>query len=311
MLLAKEVTDLKSVFFLLLAFMLSMTGCVNSKTASISREDASTSTRESGTEQIELIPRDSAVTANHESVDPDEIPVELIERAINTLHIVYWHTSHGSQITDGLSGLAGFDARFSGLDIRENPSGKANDLGNPDNKAWALQTRKYLDQNKDVNVVMWSWCGQLSSADAPYVQNYLDLMCSLENEYPEVTLVYMTGHLAGTGESGSLAVNNVRIRAFCEENRKVLYDFADIESYNPDGVYFGDRYANDACGYDSDEDKIPDRNWAIEWQQSHVEGVDWFSCGAAHSQPVNANMKAYAMWNLMARIAAFRTPAGS
>jgi len=31
--------------------------------------------------------------------------------------------------------------------------------------------------------------------------------------------------------------------------------------------------------------------------------VDWYRCGSAHSQPLNANRKAYAAWWLWARLA--------
>ncbi|MBN1893761.1 DNRLRE domain-containing protein, partial [bacterium] len=68
-----------------------------------------------------------------------------------------------------------------------------------------------------------------------------------------------------------------------------------IECWDPDGNYFGDRYVNDECYYDGG-------NWAIEWQNAHTQGVDWYNCGAAHTQPVNANMKAYAVWWLWARL---------
>ncbi|TET83275.1 MAG: PKD domain-containing protein, partial [Desulfobacteraceae bacterium] len=44
-------------------------------------------------------------------------------------------------------------------------------------------------------------------------------------------------------------------------------------------------------------------NWAIEWQNSHTEDVDWYDCTSAHSQPLNANRKAYAAWWLWARLA--------
>jgi len=44
-------------------------------------------------------------------------------------------------------------------------------------------------------------------------------------------------------------------------------------------------------------------NWATEWKNSHTEGADWYSCGAAHSQPLNANMKAYTAWWLFVQIA--------
>lgn len=253
-----------------------------------------------------------SIVINHANIQIDKIPLKWIDKAKKELHIAYGHTSHGSQITSGLLALTNFKkspfiyikgAPKDSLDLRDNPFITQMDLGTPNNKAWAPVTRKYLEKNKDINVVMWSWCGQLSKASQGYVNTYLSLMQEMEKQYPQITFVYMTGHLDGTGEKKTLAKNNNHIREFCIRNDKVLYDFADIESYNPDGVYFGDKNANDACAYDSDGDGKPDKNWAKEWQDRHKVGVDWYQCTAAHSQPVNANMKAYAAWWLMARIA--------
>lgn len=252
-----------------------------------------------------------SIVIDHTCIKLDQIPFEWIDKAKKSLHIAYGHTSHGSQITCGLIELTKFKnspyiykpGSEGSLDLRDNPFGRSMDLGNPNNKEWAAETRKYLQNNGDTNVVIWSWCGQVSNVNQRYIKNYLDLMQALEKEFPGVTFVYMTGHLDGSGENGNLAKNNRQIREFCISNGKVLYDFADIESYNPDGVYFGDKYANDACDYDSNNDKKPDNNWAKEWQEAHKEGVDWYQCTAAHSQPVNGNMKAYAAWHLMARIA--------
>ncbi len=254
----------------------------------------------------------SGIVADHTSIRIDRIPLDWVERAKKQLHIAYGHTSHGSQITEGMRELTNLrkgpyvyknGSPEGSLDIKDNPFGGDKDLGNPDNKTWAAETRKYLEKNPQINVVMWSWCGQLSNAGKEFVQNYLDLMQSLEEDFPNVTFVYMTGHLDGTGENGTLEKNNRQIREFCKNNGKVLFDFSDIESYNPDGTYFGDKYANDACEYDSNGDKKPDKNWAIEWQDSHKKGIDWYQCYSAHSQPLNANMKAYAMWHLLAEIA--------
>ena len=264
--------------------------------------------------------RSAPVIADHSSTKPDQIPGEWIENAKSGLHIAYGHTSHGSQITTGLSGLSSFKGepyiykkgeRKDSLDIRDNPFGGEKDLGNPDNKTWAEETRKYLDRNKDINVVVWSWCGQLSTGDSKFVKNYLELMQSLETQYPGVTFVYMTGHLDGTGEEGTLFKSNNTIREFCKSNNKVLYDFADIESYDPDGNYFADKYANDHCWYDKNGDKKHDRNWAQDWQNSHTKGVDWYTCEAAHTEPLNANMKAYAFWWLMAKLAGWGSDTGT
>jgi hypothetical protein len=251
-----------------------------------------------------------AVIIDHSSTALSLIPSEWISIAKQELHIAYSHTSHGSQLTSGMTGLV----TFRGTEYSWNKGGNngaldlhdyaiPGDLGSPDRTSWATETKTYLDQNPDVNVIIWSWCGQVSNATSAEIDLYLQLMSDLENEYPGVRFVYMTGHLDGTGLTGNLHLRNEQIRSFCRDNNKILYDFADIETYNPDGVYFGNKKPNDACGYDSNGDGNTDGNWGVEWQNEHSLGVDWFDCSAEHTQPVNANMKAYAAWWLWARLA--------
>ena len=247
---------------------------------------------------------------DHKAADLTSIPAEWITRAKTDLHIAYGHTSHGSQITDGMSGLAAFRGSTyawnnggtgGALDLHD--YAMPGDLGNPDFTQWEKETRAYLAANHNVNVIMWSWCGQVSTATEAQINTYLSLMNGLERDFPGVTFVYMTGHLDGTGVSGNLNRRNEQIRSYCNTNKKFLFDFADIESYNPDGRFYLDRWANDGCYYDGDSNGSLESNWAIDWQNAHTEGVDWFNCGAAHTQPLNANMKAYAAWHLWAMIA--------
>ncbi len=246
---------------------------------------------------------------DHTCIDLSDIPSEWINAAKTDLHIAYGHTSHGSQLTDGMSGLVDFKGQAytwnnggtnGSLDLHD--YAMPGDLGNPNYTQWELETRNYLASNGDVNVIIWSWCGEVSAASENDVSVYLGLMARLEEDFPGITFVYMTGHLDGTGLSGNLHVRNEQIRTYCKDHKKFLFDFADIESYNPDGDYFGDKIPNDACEYDSNNDGTRDANWAIEWQNSHTEGVEWYNCSSAHSQPLNANMKAYAAWHLWARI---------
>ncbi len=105
---------------------------------------------------------------------------------------------------------------------------------------------------------------------------------------------------------GNLHVSNNQIRDFCAANNKVLFDFADIESYDLDGNYFGDKLVDEACSYDSNNDSIRDANWATEWQDANPG--EWYDCTSAHSQPVNANQKAYAAWWLWATLAGWDDP---
>ena len=61
---------------------------------------------------------------------------------------------------------------------------------------------------------MGSWCGQVSSATEENINTYLSLMNGLENDYPEVTFVYMTGHVDGSGLTGNLHIRNEQIRSY-------------------------------------------------------------------------------------------------
>lgn len=265
---------------------------------------------------------------DHSCTNIYQIPVSAIESAKQQLHIGYGFTSHGSQITSGMTCLVEF------MNTKDYPynlfawnsSGTNNALflypgdgygyGDLDHDAgyypdWVNETREFLGEpnelgrggnNPEFNVIMWAWCGQLSWYSHDDVFNYyLDEMNQLESDYHGITFVYMTGHSDGSGLEGQLHQNNQAIRNYCISNDKVLFDFYDIECYDPDGNYFGDRYVDDACNYDGG-------NWATEWQNSHQQGVDWFNCDAAHTQPLNGNLKAYAIWWLWARLAGWAGP---
>jgi len=72
-------------------------------------------------------------------------------------------------------------------------------LGSPDRTSWASATRNLLNRSGGCNrnVVVWSWCGRAHTGNPADISTYLNLMSQLENEFPGVKLVYMTGHLAG------------------------------------------------------------------------------------------------------------------
>jgi len=263
----------------------------------------------------------NAIIANHTIAKLNLTPVEWIDSAKANLHIAYGHTSHGSQLITGMDGLEnwkGSQYAFNeggtngALDIDDYAFSGASDLGSPDRISWATATRNYLNNaaNSDVNVVIWSWCGQVSSATETDINTYLNLMNGLESDYPNVTFVYMTGHLDGSGVSGNLNQRNEQIRNYCLTNGKILYDFNDIESYDPDGNYYLDKDANDNCDYDSDGNNSLDKNWAIDWQNSHTINVDWYDCSPAHSQALNGNLKAYAAWWLWAKLAGWDSASG-
>jgi hypothetical protein len=275
---------------------------------------------------LSVLPTQAAgpIIIDHNHTDITRIPQSAIEQAKTNLHIAYGHTSHGSQLTDGMNGLVAF-SNGGGLGLslptdifswNNGGSGGALDLHDyamggdvgyyPQ---WVENTRAYLEDpsNADVNVIIWSWCGQVDDkySAGTLDSEYLTPMAQLEADYPHVTFVYMTGHVDHWDDANNKAANRM-VRDFCTDNNKVLYDFADIESYDPEGLYF--EFPHDNCDYYAGVGGAELGNWATEWQTSHTEGVDWYDCSSAHSQPLNANRKAYAAWWLWARLGGWDGP---
>lgn len=237
----------------------------------------------------------AAVVIDHTSVQGfEDIPSTYINLAKSNLRITYGHTSHGSQIVTGMTMLSsenetlyGYTTGSAGFLCDGCMSG-ASDLGYPNMTAWVTATRDYLNNSgSDRNVIMWSWCGQVSSAtESDIADSYLANMALLEQEFPDVTFIYMTGHLDGTGEAGNLYARNKQIRDYVNANNKILFDFADIESYDPDGTYYPDE--SDAC------------TWCTTWCEDNT-CPDCVSC--AHSHCFNCYNKGKAFWYMMAVLA--------
>ncbi len=223
-----------------------------------------------------------SLIANHIAVsDFDVIPSNYRNSVSDSLRIFYGHTSHGSQIMTGLDMIETEDANYVQPTIHE----ISDDLGHNGDTSWVPSTRVWLNANPDYNIVMWSWCGGCSDNNTAGINAYLTAMNQLEVDYPDVVFIYMTGHLDGSGVDGVLYASNNQIREYCAANDKVLFDFADIESYDPDGIYYPDE--SDGCG------------WCTTWCASH----DCESCGGcAHSHCFNCYQKGKAFWWLIARL---------
>jgi hypothetical protein len=154
---------------------------------------------------------------DHNCTDITQIPSQSIEAAKQTLHIAYGHTSHGSQVTDGMSELVGFANKGGkGLSLSKNIFAWNNggtdgaldledyamggDVGYyPD---WYNNTIDFLGdvnpetgmgkKNPDVNVIMWSWCGQAAGySESQMKTDYLTPMSQLEKEYFNVKFIYI------------------------------------------------------------------------------------------------------------------------
>jgi hypothetical protein len=245
-----------------------------------------------------------ALIIDHTCTDISQVPANRIDAVKSNLRIWYGHTSHGSQITSGMEALANSLFSFNnGPDSLSYYEVTGVDLGHEGDLTWRDITVTQLNQpTNDRNVVMWSWCGGVSDNTESGINTYLQAMDQLETDYPSVIFIYMTGHLDGGGESGNLHIRNNQIRDYCRANNKILFDFADIESYDPDGNYYLDREANDNCDY---YDGSIWRNWAQEWCAANPGECS--SCECAHSQSLNCDLKARAFWWMLARIAGWAT----
>ena len=255
------------------------------------------------------------IIIDHTCTDLNKIPANWLEQA-KQLTIHYAHTSHGSQINSGILNLESQHPIYSmairtssssaGLPSQEDPPALRMYDGNPPETY--IRPEDYWDSNNgkdrtmavvgtgDYNFSMWSWCGQVSGASENYIQNYLQTLNQFEREYPNMKFIYMTGHLDGTGPAGNLHLRNEQIRDYCKNNNKVLFDFADIERYNPDGTDYLGLGANDACDYSNG-------NRADQWCSAHPGSELCASCSCAHSRALNCNQKARAFWWMLARLA--------
>ncbi|MCD4845096.1 MAG: hypothetical protein K8R25_11485 [Methanosarcinales archaeon] len=283
-----------------------------------------------------------AIIIDHTNTDISKIPDEWITQAKSDLHIAYQHTSHGSQLVTGMNALENFpafgskyewfDNGASGLDLDDYGIPGCPDLSQGDTidgngvTPWVTATRNLLNNeaNYHVNVIMWSWCS-INGHDIP---RYLENMEILVAEYGEggshpraaqhpVAFVFMTGHAQGQGEGGFIHTANEQIRQHCLDNERILFDFADIENYDPDGIY----YYNMPMWDDLDYNLGRTDNWGIEWCNNNVgteleqlttgNGVSNYNgCGScAHcgdtgeGNTINCVLKGRAVWWMMANLA--------
>ena len=293
---------------------------------------------------VNTVNADYRILIDHTSTNLSQITEAAIDQAKTDLHIVYQHTSHGSQLITGMNVLETYpdfgnkyewsDNGSSGLDLDDYGIPGVADLSQGDSvdsngdTPWVISTRALLDNpaNSHVNVVVWSWCS-INGHDA---QRYVDNMEKLVSEYPSVYFVFMTGHAEGQGEDltvNTVHYNNQLIRAHCFANNRILYDFADIEAYNPGNPntpdspgyeYFWDRNMYDNLNY-------TDGNWGKEWialypdseltRLTTGDGIAGYSgcSGCAHSDSpsaanLNCVLKGRAAWWLWAKIPGLGTP---
>ncbi|MBN1250869.1 MAG: T9SS type A sorting domain-containing protein [Bacteroidales bacterium] len=234
---------------------------------------------------------------DHRHADLAQIPESYINLAKQNLKIRYFRRSHGSQIDiGGMAALRRFSSDYNTL-YSYNSTGANGELFldvewhslDIENSTWVQITRDYLNNaaNSQVNVVMWAWSSGFFDCD---VDQYLSDMEMLIGEYGPVgsmitsgqrtvpvTFVFQTACGQSSTDRNQLVYEgNKQIRQFCVDNNRILFDFNDIECYNPDNQYFGDgnpdgsytneRLLNDDLSYNVASGR---GNWGIEWNNAN------------------------------------------
>jgi hypothetical protein len=240
---------------------------------------------------------------DHLSTDIGYIPAQWVDSVKVNIDFHYAHTSHGAQLTTGLGRIESVDD-FYAVEILEGAlpdapgelcifDGQVNDDYVTPEEYWETaagmnSTREVLDNNPSINVSGWSWCTQVEYYTEAQIQAYLDSISKLEDEYPDVTFIYMTGNAQATGQSGlSRYLRNEQIRQYCSDNNKVLFDFADLDSWylNPDTGEW------EQATYQYDGYTVP------------VEHPQFNGTEAAHTTYESCEQKGRAAWWMLASIA--------
>ncbi len=243
---------------------------------------------------------------DHRHTDIHQIPDNWIDSAKQKLKIRYFRRSHGSHVDrGGMTALMNYSADYA-QKYAFGAAGRAGELF-LSNKwhsvdfeptTWYSITREFLDDpaNADINVVMWAWSSKFYISN---VQAYLDTMEVFIADYGPngkkiqdgtrtvpVTFIFQTACSQKSLDANKTVYEqNEQIRKHCFDNNRILFDFNDLECYDPDGNYYGDgnpdgtytdiRMLNDDLAYKSDSTDVSiyggRGNWGIEWMNRNPD----------------------------------------
>ena len=265
---------------------------------------------------VSAVQRNAPIIVDHTCTDLSRVPSQWIVAARHTMKFHYAHTSHGMQVDE--CGLARLESQNPFYAVSLQYQNVPADTGSlcimigqtgltyvAPGQYWLGtsgldMTRSTLRAHPEINVSAFMWCGEVKSYKPSDTQAYINAMTTLENEFPNVTFIYMTSNCQIGGRDGTwVHRNNEMIRDYCRANNKVLFDFGDLD-----------------CWWFSTDTQ----QW--EFNQYYFSGDDWWNgyvtffelltpqqhprfngdvCG--HTVYDSCEQKAKAMWWLMARLA--------
>ncbi|MCI0470384.1 MAG: hypothetical protein L0Y73_01870 [Candidatus Aminicenantes bacterium] len=249
-----------------------------------------------------------AIIIDHTCTDISKIPDQWITKVKELLNVHYAHTSHGEQITVGLERLSQANtelmmnagslppaaSKYAFWYENCNMPSSTTHLTMMDGQLyddycetyvtpdlyWETghgmdMTRSVLQHFTTVDISLWAWCTQQDYYSQAETQKYLDKMTQLEKEFPKVTFIYMTGNAQSVEQNRQQ--RNKQVRDYCINNKKILFDFEDLD-----------------CWYNGQQHKVD----GIPTEHPHYHGDQ-----AGHTTFKSCENKAKAFWWLLARIA--------
>ena len=237
-------------------------------------------------------PSQSDMLIDHNCMDITKIPSQWFEKIKNDFRVHYAHTSHGSQLTVGLELLSNENSQYGFYADNCTIPDDDNFLCLMDGQQmgycetyigpeyyWqgndALNITRNVLNSFQVNISLWAWCSQLDYFNKQQLQEYLDNLSQLESEFADIKFIYMTGN-AQDNNQNRFDRNN-EIRQFCQENNKILFDFADMDTW-----YQGNQH----------------KSGLIPLEHPQYQG----DYQGSHTASENCRNKAQAFWWLLARL---------
>ncbi len=237
--------------------------------------------------------------------------------AVRTKKLYFGHASIGSQIIEGLKNMSNNNSPKYGMSFYEDPAvlnGPAlvypyiGPNGNPFDKIKRFDDRMHqTDSNGNrwgdiLDIAYFKFCyvdvRENADVDSTY-NSYIREINSLKAEFPSCVFVYFTVPLDGRVvlESSRLgnrnrAMVNDKIRAYVKANGGYLFDIADLEAHDENGVL---------QTFELDGQTYP-KAWFVE---DNYENDGWMTSDGGEAAHLNDRGKehlANAMWQLWANI---------